>query len=327
MRQAKLAIAAICALLMTLVEVGAQAKVPRICFLTLDPGSAQKPSKRHEPFFHALQQLGYVHGQSVTVDYNSAGSRGDDFPALTAECIRRGADIIVVTTTPAAFAAKAATSTIPIVMASLADPVRTGLVASLATPGGNITGMSNMGTELAAKRLALLKEAVPTIKRPLILTYLSDPIAALQVETLKEAAQVHGLSLVFQDIRSAADLPTAFENASREGADALLTVTASIFNIERALIADLAKRHRLPAMYPYRQNVTAGGLMAYHVDEADVLVRAAAYVDRLLKGAKPAELPVQQPTTFRLVVNAKTANALGLIFPPMMLVLADEVIE
>ena len=250
------------------------------------------------------------------------------FRALAAECLRLKADIIAVSTTPAAQAAKNATRTIPIVMIALGDPVGTGLVDSLAQPGGNVTGMSLMVPELAAKRLELLKEAVPGISRVLVLSYLADPIAPLQVKALKEAARSLGVTLQIHDIQTADDLPAAFDAGARERAEGLLTTAESIFVVHRARVSELAARYRLPAMYPYSIQVAdAGGLMAYDVNFPDLERRAATYVDRILKGAKPSDLPVQQPTKFALVINLKTAKALGLEVPPTLLARADEVIE
>lgn len=306
----------------------AQGKPPRMCFLTFDPGSPEAPPARYAAFFKALAGLGYVHGRTITIDYLAPSAGSEQFPALVEDCLRRGPDLIAAATTPAALAAKAATRSVPIVMTSLGDPVRTGLVASLAAPGGNVTGMSIMTTELAAKRLSLLKEVVPRLSRVLVLTYPVDPISQLQVDNLKEAAPVLGVTLLFQDIKSGDDIEAAFESAVKERADGLTTVSAAIFWLERRRITELAARHRLPAIYPHPVHVTeAGGLIAYHAVEADVLREAAGYVDRVLKGEKPAELPVQQPTKFNLVINLKTAKALGLDVPASILVQADEVIE
>jgi putative ABC transport system substrate-binding protein len=242
--------------------------------------------------------------------------------------VRLQADIIAVTTTPAAQAAKSATRTIPIVMVSVGDPVGTGLVASLARPEGNVTGMSYMTTGLAAKRLELLKEAVPGISRVLVLSYLVDPIAPLQVTALKQAAPSLGVTLQIREIRTANDLPAAFADGVKGGADGLLTTAESIFRVERARVTELAARHRLPAVYPYTAMAAeSGGLMAYLAVEEDLHRRAATYVDRLLKGAKPAELAVQHPTRFKLTINLKTAKTLGLTIPPSVLARADEVIQ
>ena len=299
-------------------------KIPRLCFLTFDPGTLE--SNRFEPFFHGLRDLGYVDGQTITIDYLSAEGQGDRFPTLAAECLRRKADIIVVTTTPAARAAKDATHTIPIVMIPLGDPVATGLVAGLARPGGNITGLTFMATGVSAKRLELLKDAVPQISRLLVLSYPADPIAAPQVKELESAAGLLGVKLLLRDIQSADDLPATFEAGTREGADGVLTTFESIFIVQRERVIELAAQYKLPGMYPYRLMVEAGGLMAYDSYTSNLVARAANYVDRILKGAKPADLPIEQPTKFELVINMKTAMALGLTIPPTLLARADEVI-
>jgi putative ABC transport system substrate-binding protein len=300
-------------------------KIPRLCFLTFDPDTLQ--TTRYGTFFQALRDLGYVDGQTITIDYLSAESRGERFPALASECLRLKADVIVVSTTPAAQAAQAATRTIPIVMLQLGDPVGAGLVNSLANPGGNITGMSQVVSDLAAKRLELLKEAVPAISRVLVLSYSADPIAPLQVKALKEAARSLGVTLQIPEIRTADDLPAAFDAAAREHADGLLTTVASLFVSSRARITELAAHYRLPAMYPYLIQVTdAGGLMAYEPNVNDLLGYAATYVDRILKGAKPSDLPVQQPTKFTLAINLKAAKAIGLTIPESFLRRADELI-
>src|SRR5262245_3403377 len=300
--------------------------IPRLCFLTFDPGTLQ--TTRYDAFFQALRDLGHVDGHSITIDYFSADGRDERFPVLAAECLRRKADIIAVSTTPAAQAAKGATRTIPIVMLQLGDPVGTGLVDSLAKPGGNVTGMSQMTSDLAAKRLELLKEAVPGISRVLVLSYPADPIAPLQVKALKEAARLLGVTLQIQDVRAADDLPAAFDAGARERADGLVTMVASIFVAYRARVSELAVRHRLPAIYPNSIHVTdAGGLMAYDPNIADLHRQAATYVDRILKGAKPSDLPVQQPTKFALVINLKAAKAIGLTISESFLLRADELIQ
>jgi putative ABC transport system substrate-binding protein len=300
-------------------------RIPRLCFLTFDPGTPQ--SSRFTPFFQGLRDLGHVDGQTITIDYLSADGRGERFPALAADCLRLKADIIVVTTTPAAQAAKNATRTIPVVMYPLGDPVATGLVASLARPGGNVTGLTMMASGLAAKRLELLKEAVPRISRVLVLSYLVDPIAAPQVKELESAAHSLGMTLLVRDIRTADDLPAAFDAGARERAEGILTTAESLFVAQRNRVVQLAAQHRLPGMYPYRLMVDAGGLMAYDSYTSSLQARTAAYVDKILKGAKPSDLPVEQPTKFELIVNLKTAKTLGLTIPPSLLQRADEVIQ
>ena len=303
-------------------------KIPRLCFLTFDPGTLLSRSPRFDAFFEGLRDLGYVNGQTIAIDYLSAEGVGERFPALAAECVRRKADIIAVSTTPAAQAAKKATRTIPIVMIALGDPVGTGLVDNLAHPGGNVTGMSLMVPELAAKRLGLLKQAVPEMSRVLVLSYLADPIAPLQVTALQEAARSLSVTLVVQDIRSADDLEAAFDAGLKQSVEGLITTAESIFVVQRTRVSELAARHKLPAIYPFSIQVTdGGGLMAYDVIIPDLHRSAALYVDRILKGAKPSELPVQQPSSVRFVINLKTAKALGLKLPSALLSIADELIE
>jgi putative tryptophan/tyrosine transport system substrate-binding protein len=300
-------------------------KIPRLCFLTFDSGTLQ--STRFDAFFQGLRDLGYANGQNLTIDYLSAEGNGGRFPALARECLRLKADVIAVSTTPAAQAAKDATRTIPVIMIGLGDPVRTGLVNSLAQPGGNVTGLSLMVPEVAAKRLGLLKEAIPGISRVLVLTYLADPIAPLQVKALEEAARPLGVTLQVQDIRTADDLPAAFDAAAAERAQALLTTAESIFVAQRERVTELASRYKLPAIYCYSHVVDVGGLMAYDVSYSDLIRRAASYVDRILKGAKASDLPVEQPIKFEFSINLKTAKTLGLTIPPGVLAIADKVIE
>ena len=302
-------------------------KIPRLCFLTFEPGTLQSRSPRFDAFFEGLRDLGYVDGQTITIDYFSADGHGERFPALAAECLRLKADIIAVSTTPAAQAAKGVTRTIPIVMIALGDPVGTGLVDDLAHPRGNVTGMSMMVPEAAAKRLGLLREAVPGISRVLVLSYLADPIAPLQVTALKEAARSLGVTLLVQDIRTGDDIATAFDAGIREHVEGLLTTAESIFVAERNRVAQLALQYRLPGMYPFKLMADVGGLMAYDLNTADLHKNAAVYVDKILKGAKPSDLAVQQPTKWTFIINLKTAKVLGLTIPAGVLSIADEVIE
>jgi putative ABC transport system substrate-binding protein len=300
--------------------------IPRLCFLTFDPETSRLT--RFGAFFEGLRDLGYVDGQSIAIDYLSAGGRGEDFPALAAECLRLKADIIVATTTPATQAAKNATRTTAIVMLALADPVGAGLVDSVARPGANVTGSSMMVFELSAKRLALLKEAAPGISRVLVLAYPADPIAALQAKALKQAAPSLGVALKFQNIETADDLPAAFDAGAKDGANGLLVGAESVFLVERARVSELAARYRLPAMYPFSTQVTeAGGLMAYDPNVPILQRRAAMAVDRILKGSKPADLPIEQPTEFAFAINLKTAAALGLTIPQSILQRADQLVE
>ena len=300
-------------------------KIPRLCFLTFDPGTPQ--STRFTPFFRGLRDLGYVDGRNIAIDYLSVDGQAERFPTLAADCLRLKADVIVVTTTPGAQAAKNATRTIPIVLHALGDPVATGLVASLARPGGNVTGVTQMSSGLAAKRLELLKEALPRLSRVLVLSDLGDSIAAPQLRELEHAAHSLGVTLLVRDIRSVDDLPAAFDAGAKKHAEGLLTTAETRLSVYRNRALELAARHRLPGMYPYRGWVDAGGLMAFISYTPNLQARTAYYVDKILKGAKPADLPVQQPSKFDLFINLKTAKALGLTIPPSLLQRADQVIE
>lgn len=322
----RLAGTTIVALLLSLAAEGQPAaRIPHLCFLTFDTGTLQ--SNRFGPFFQGLHDLGYLDGQTITIDYLSAQEHGQRFPTLAAQCLKLKADIIVVTTTPAAQAAKNATRSIPIVMYPLGDPVATGLVASLARPGGNVTGLTFMASGIAAKRLELLKEAVPGLSTVLVLSYLVDPIAAPQVAELENAARTLGVRLLVREIRTADDLPAAIDAGAREHADAFLTTAESIFAAERQRVAQLAAQYRLPGLYPFRTIVDAGGLMAFDAYTSALQARTAAYVDKILKGAKPSDLPIEQATRIELIVNLKAARALGLKMPTSLLERADEVIE
>lgn len=304
-------------------DARAQEKLPRLCFLTADPGTAE--SNRFVEFFQALRELGYVNGKTITIDYLSANGQADRFPALATECLRQRTDIIVVTTTPAAKAAMAATRSVPIVMGGLADPVGNGLVESLAHPGGNVTGVTNMATGITAKRLELLKEVVPTLFRVLVVSYGAHPATAPQLDELNNAAASIGVKPLVQKVRGAEDFASVFEAGLKDGAEGVLTTAASIFTAERQRLVRLSAQYRLPDMHPYRPIVEAGGLMSY--GPTGLPARYVFYVDKLLKGANAANLPVEQPTKFELVINMKTANALGVTVPQTLLARADEVIE
>jgi putative ABC transport system substrate-binding protein len=297
----------------------------RLCFLTFDPGTLE--TTRFKPFFEALSDLGYVDRQTITIDYLSANGQGERFPNLAADCVRLKADIIVVTTTPAAKAAKAATDNIPIVMYPLGDPVVTGLVASLNRPGGNVTGLTFMASGIAAKRLELLKEMVPKISRVLVLSYRVDPISVPQLEELESAAASLGVKLLILDIRSADDIAAAFDAGVSEGIEGILTTAESIFAAQGKRVVQLALEHKLPGMYPYRLMVDAGGLMAFDSYTSSFQARTATYVDKILKGANPRDLPIEQPTKFELIINTRTAKTLGLTIPSSLIVRADELIE
>lgn len=309
-------------------EAQKSGKIPRLCFLTFDPGTLQTRSPRFDGFFHGLRDLGYVDGRNIHITYLSADNKGDRFPALIDECLKLKPDVIAVTTTPAAHLLKKATRTIPVVMVALGDPLGTGLVDSLSKPSQNITGMSLMVPQLAVKRLELLKELVPGLSRVLVLSFLADPIAPIQVKEMEGAARSMSVTLQVEDIRTADDLPGAFAAASRAGAQGALVTEESMFIVHRAQVTQLAAKHRLPVVYPFVLAVTdAAGLMAYTVKTYQVHRNAAAYVDRILKGAKIADLPVLQPTEFELVISLKTAQALGIAIPAPLRLRATQLIE
>jgi putative tryptophan/tyrosine transport system substrate-binding protein len=274
-----------------------------------------------------LRELGYVEGQNLFFEYRSADGRNERFPALVAELVRLKVDLIVTRSTPAVLAVKAATTAIPVVMAATANPVGDGIVATLARPGGNITGLSSFHTELSNKRLELLREMIPRIARIATLSDPSNPVTPGQQEDVRRAARSMGIETQFLEARNREDLGPAFEVAAREKVEALIVQNSAPTQANLQLTVDLAARHRLPVIYASKEFVDAGGLMTYGVNYPDLYRRAATYVDKILKGAKPADLPVEQPTKFELVINLKTAKALGLAIPDKVLALADEVIE
>jgi putative tryptophan/tyrosine transport system substrate-binding protein len=303
----------------------AQPKVPHLCFLTFDAGTVE--SNRYPSFFQTLRERGYVPGQSIRISYLSSDSRKEGFPALAAECVRGKADIIATTTTPAVQAAKQATATIPIVMIQSGDPVGSGVVASLAKPGGNVTGQSFGAAEISAKRLELLKEVLPALSRVLVLTYALDPISPPQVRALRAAAAGMGVQLDIREVRTRDDIPAAIAEGMKARPEAMLLTNESIFTANRQRVLDLALKHRLPGIYHAHVFAEEGGLMSFVHNQNEMFARGAIYVDRVLKGAKPAELPVEQPTKYDLVINMKTARALGVTIPHALLVRVDRVIE
>jgi len=300
--------------------------VPRIGFLGLTSPS-DRPSLL-DAFRQGLRELGWVEGQNIVIDYRYAEGRVDRLPDLAAELVRLKVDLIVSEGTQGVTAARNATETIPIVMITVRDPVGTGLIASLARPGGNVTGMSgSAGLEIVAKQLELLKETVPKIRRVAILSNPANAYHPLANREVTVAARSLGVQLQLLEARGPTEFDGAFAAMATERAGGLLVVSDAIFNSNRTRLADLAARSRLPAAYGVRESVEAGGLMSYGTSFLDLYRRGAAYVDKILKGAKPADLPVEQPTKFELVINLKTARALGLEVPPTLLARADEVIE
>jgi putative ABC transport system substrate-binding protein len=301
------------------------AAVPRIGLLGTE--SPARPAPRYEAFRQGLRDLGYVEGRNLAIEYRQAEGRLARLPDLVGDLVRLKVDVIVAPTTPMALAAKAATGAVPIVFVTAADPVSSGLVASLARPGGNVTGLSLLAPELVARQLQLMKEAVPKASRVAVLSNPDATYTALLLKETEAAARSLGIRLQPLGARGADSLDGALSAITKDRPDALFVLFDPILFTLRARIAEFANRHRLPAMYPHREYVEAGGLMAYGADLHDNYRRAAAYVDRILKGAKPADLPVEQPTKFELVVNLKTARALGLTIPPAVLARVDEIVE
>ena len=317
---------ALCALLSALcgsAEAQQPARIHRIGILS--PVSGSVFSARVEAFRRRLRELGYVEGKNIVIEYRYAEGKGERLPDLVAELVRLKVDIIVTIGPSATLAAKKASGTIPIVIASAADPVGSGLVSSLAQPGGNITGLSLMVPDLDGKRLELLKEAVPKFAR---VAFLWQPGSRPQALTKMEAAaKALGLKLLSLEVRSLDDFEGAFARAKKERAQALITTTGGRINTQQRRVLDFAAKNRLPAIYHYSEFVEAGGLMSYGPDNTDLWRRAADFVDKILKGAKPADLPVQQATKFEFLVNLKAAKQIGLTIPPNVLARADKVIR
>jgi putative ABC transport system substrate-binding protein len=299
-------------------------KVYRIGYL----GSGSSTSGFHDAFRQGLRELGWVEGQNIVIDYRFADGRFDQLPELAADLVRLKVDIIVAQPTPAALAARNATRSIPIVIINVGDPVGLGLVASLARPAGNVTGTAfDVGLETFGKALELLKEAIPKANHVAVLSNPANPAQALAISYLKVAAQSLGLRLLLREARGPDEFGRVFAEIAKERVDALLVVAESLFQLHRTPLADLALKHRLPTMYGIRENVLAGGLMSYGPSLSQNSRRAATFVDKILKGAKPADLPVEQPTKFELVINLKTAKDLGLTIPQSVLARADELIQ
>ena len=300
-------------------------RVPRIGVLLLGTPTSFAP--RTQAFVEGLRDLGYVEGRTVAIEWKWGQDRDDLLPDLAAELVRSQVDVIVTAGTPPAKALKNATRTIPIVMAIVGDPVAAGLVDSLARPGGNATGFSIVATDLSGRRLQLLKEIVPGLSSVAVMSNLANPQSQMELRETQSAARRLDLRLHSVPISADTSIENAFEKIKKEPVQALIVVTDAILYSQRSQILDLAAGTRLPAMYPYRDFPEAGGLMSYAPSDRDLFRRAASYVDRILKGANPGDLPVEQPTKFELVINLKTAKALGLAVPPTLLASADEVIE
>ena len=307
------------------VEAQQPTKIPRIGFLVARSPSAN--ADRIEAFRQGLRELGYVEGKNIVIEWRFWEEKADRLPALAAELVRLKVDIIVTGGATNTRAAKEATSTIPIVMTQAGDPVGSGFVASLARPGGNITGLSTLAPELSGKRLELLREIVPGLSRVAVLGNSTQPGSAQALKEVELAAGALKVKLQYTDIRGPKDIETAFRVASKGRAEAVLVLAGLVLAAHRTQILDLAVKSRLPAIYPQTEYTQAGGLVYYGANTPDLDRRAAYYVDKILKGAKPADLPVEQPKKFELVINLKTANQIGLTIPPNVLARADKVIR
>jgi putative tryptophan/tyrosine transport system substrate-binding protein len=325
--QRKITVLTLCAVLFAPCSFAQAGKVSRIGFL--DNSTASGSGVRLEAFRQELRKLGWIEGKNITNEYRFAEQKPERLPELAADLVRLNVDLIVVTSNPSALAAKAATKSIPILMTTSTDPVGVGLVASLARPGGNVTGLSSLSPELNTKRLEVLKDTVPKLARVGLLRWPGTSITAdLQLKELRAAALA--LKLKLEEIEMQPDpkgLESAFQTARQKQVDVIMTTPDSRFFDERKRILGLAGKYRLPAIYPQKEFVEAGGLMSYGTDSTDLYRRAAVYVDKILKGAKPADLPVQQATKFEFVINLKAAKQIGVMIPPNVLARADRVIR
>jgi putative ABC transport system substrate-binding protein len=300
-------------------------KVHRIGFL--GNSTAALEANLVGPFREGLRDLGYVEGRSVLIEYRWAEGKYERFPALISELLALKVDVIVTAGTPATLAVKKATTSVPLVMIAVGDPVGTGVVPSLSQPGGNVTGLTSISTEMDAKRLELLREVVPNVSHIAVLWNAASPLQVLAEKQVQAAARALRMKVLSLGVRTQEDIDGAFVAMVKERPDALLVLADRLLLHHRARIMDFAARQRLPGVHAYRELVEAGGLMSFGPSYADMHRRAAYFVDRILKGAKPGDLPVERPATFDLVINLKTANALGLTIPQSVLLRATEVIR
>jgi putative ABC transport system substrate-binding protein len=305
-------------------EAQQPAGIPRIGILLT--ASASSFSARVEAFRRRLRELGYVEGKNLVIEYRYAEGKLERLPDLAAELVRLRVDVIV-TTGPGILAAKKASATIPIVFGAASDPVGSGFVSSLARPGGNITGLSSMGPDLDGKRLELLKEAFPKVARVAFLWESGSTRGNLPLTNMEAAAKPLGLKLLSLEVRSLDDFESAFARAKRDGAQALITFPRPLINTQQRQVLDFAAKNRLPAMYATSEFVEAGGLMSYAPSYTDLFRRAADFVDKILKGTKPADIPVEQPMKFEFIVNLNTAKQIGVTIPSSVLSRADRVIK
>ena len=316
---------AVMLLAMAIIAEAQQPKLHRIGILFI--GTSSFYSAWIDVFRQGLKELGYIEGKNIAFEYRYAEGKADRLPALAAELVVLKVDVIVTSATPSVLALKKATSTIPIVFVAVADPVASGLVASLARPGGNITGLTILAVELSGKRVELLKEAVPKVTRVAFLWNSANPGLTPAWREAQAAAQKLGLQLQSLDIQNVADLENSLKSVTRSGTEALDLLRSGPVTVQLRRIADFAVKNRLPSTHDRSDFVEAGGLMSYGEDIADASRRAAVYVDKILKGTKPADLPIQQPTKFELVINLKTAKQIGVTIPQSVLFRADKVIR
>jgi putative ABC transport system substrate-binding protein len=291
----------------------------------LESISAAMNTANYEALRQGLRELGYVEGQNIVIEYRSADGHVERFPSLAAELVRLNVDLILTRGTPAVLAAKNATATIPVVMAANGEPLR--VVASLARPGGNVTGLSAFTTELEAKRVEMIREIVPAARRIAVLYNMANPVYLPRWKDIEKTAQSLGIEVQLLDVRKSENFESAFAAATRQRIDAILVSIDGLILANLKFVVELVAKYRLPSICASREFVDGGGLISYGVSYPDLYRRAANYVDKILKGTKPANLPVEQPTKFELVINLKTAKALGLDVPPSLLMRADEVIE
>jgi len=308
-----------------LAEAQQAKKISRIGYLS--GASAERDKSWRAAFQQGLQELGYLEDKNIIIEQRYAVGQFERLPELAAELVRLKVDVLVVTGAPAAHAAKKTTSTIPIVMTNAADPVGTGLVASLAHPGGNVTGLSDFTAGVITKRLELLKDVVPSASRVAVLLNPANPTNPLQLKEIQAVAPALSVTLLPFEAKGPDDIDRAFTTIGKERPGALLVFGDPMLGTHQKQIIELAVKSRLPAIYSTRPNVETGGLMSYGTNFADLFRRAATYVDKILKGSKPADLPVEQPTKFEFVINLKTAKQIGLTIPPNVLVRADKVIK
>jgi putative tryptophan/tyrosine transport system substrate-binding protein len=319
---------ALCAMLAALcpcAEAQQSAKAPRIGLLL--QGTSTSLMTRLEGFQQALRERGYVEGKNIALEQRFDDDREERLPELAADLVRLRVDVIVAAATPAVMAAKQATATIPIIIVHSADPAALGLVTSLPRPGGNVTGLSSASPDYSGKQLELLKEAVPKLSRIAVLWNAANPGTAIAFREMQDAVRVLKLALQSLEVRRSEDLAPAFKNMPKQRGMGLVTLLDPLVVSQRARIVELASESRSPAIYPQKEFVEAGGLMAYGADLTDSYRRAAIFVDKILQGAKPAKMPIEYPTKFTFTVNLKTAKQIGLTMPPNLLARADKVIK